>query len=122
MATFPNQFIITFAPAPKTDANNPYHKINMDALQNAMNDLKKMGSLKMWMYLTTHSDTKSFGLSKKACEDWGIKKDAYYAAQEELEQKGYLKKLGNDRYEFSQVPVVMHTTTTPVQKWDYSDF
>lgn len=82
-----------------------------------MNDLKKLGSLKLWIYLTMHSSMKSFGLSKKACEDWGIKKDAYYAAQEELEEKGYLKKIGKDKYEFSQIPVVVHTPTTTT--WDF---
>lgn len=45
-----------------------------------MNDLKKVGSVKLWMYLTLHSNVSAFGLSKKACEEWGIKKDAYYAA------------------------------------------
>ena len=120
--TYPNQFIITFPPQPKTDANHPYYKVNLDALQNAMNDLKKSGSLKLWMYLAIHSDMSSFGLSKKACEEWGLKKDAYYAAWEELEQKGYLKKIGNDRFDFTQIPVVIHTPQiekSSVVAWDF---
>ena len=117
---YPNQFLITFAPEPKTDANHPYHKVNVDALQNAMNDLKKPGSLKLWLYLTMHSNIDAFGLSKKACEEWGLKKDAYYAAQEELEEKGYLKKLGKDKFEFTQIPVVIHTPTTETPSvWDF---
>ena len=118
MATaYPNQTVIVFAPEPKTDAKNPYYKINLDVLQNAMNDLKKVGSFKLWMYLATHNSMKTFNLSKKACEDWGIKKDSYYAAQEELKEKGYLKKIATDKYEFSQIPTIIHTTTTTT--WDF---
>lgn len=89
-----------------------------------MNDLKKVGSVKLWMYLTLHSNVSAFGLSKKACEEWGIKKDAYYAAQEELEEKGYLKKIGVDKYEFTQVPIKMVVVPKTEMKtsptvWDF---
>ena len=31
-AMFANQYMITFAPEPKTDATHPYYKMNIDAL------------------------------------------------------------------------------------------
>ena len=119
--TYPNQYIVTFAPEPKTDANNPYHKVNTDVLQNASNDLTKIGSVKLWMYLTAHSGMKEFGLSRKACEEWGIKKDSYYQGQKELEEKGYLKPLGPGKYEFTQFPIKIVTPENVISKplWDF---
>ena len=88
-----------------------------------MNDLKKVGSIKLWMYLVLRSDMGSFGLSQKACEEWGIKKDSYYSAQEELVEKGYLKEIGVNKYEFIQIPmkivVVPKTETKTPTAWDF---
>jgi hypothetical protein len=41
-------------------------------------------------------------LSQKACRDWGIKKDSYYAGVEELVSKGYLVPIyvGSNIYKF----------------------
>jgi hypothetical protein len=41
-------------------------------------------------------------LSQKACHDWGIKKDSYYAGVEELVSKGYLVPIyvGSNIYKF----------------------
>ena len=119
--TYPNQYIITFAPEPKTDAKNPYHKMNIDVLQNAMNDLTKVSSMKLWMYLVAHSGIDGFGLSQKACEEWGIKKDSYQTGKKELIEKGYLKEIGHNRYEFRQVPIKIVTpeTITPKTVWDF---
>ena len=118
-AMFANQYTITFAPEPKTDATHPYYKMNIDALQNAMNDLTKIGSVKLWTYLALHSGLPSFGLSQKACEEWGIKKDSYYKAQEELKEKGYLREIGKNQLEFTQIPTVIHTMTAVGTQWDF---
>lgn len=117
--TYANQYIITFGPQPKTDANNLYHKFNLDALQNAMDDLSKVGSVKLWLYLATHSDMSTLALSQKACEEWGIKKDSYQSAKKELIDKGYLVSTGKDKYEFKQVPIPIISMPTPTPKWDF---
>ena len=41
-------------------------------------------------------------MSQKACHDWGIKKDSYYAGVEELVSKGYLVPIygGSNIYKF----------------------
>ena len=106
MAKYPNQYTIVFAPPPKTDANNPYNKINSDVLQSVAADLNKVGALKLWLYLVSHSGMKILELSQKACEQWGMKKDSYYSGKDELVEKGYLVEVGPSRYEFKQLPVV----------------
>ena len=129
--TYANQYIITFGPQPKTDAKNLYHKFNLDALQNAMNDLTKIGSVKLWTYLAIHSDMDTLALSQKACEEWGIKKDSYQSAKKELIDKGYLTAIGKDKYEFKQIPMPIVSVPTPqiqemvapqvqpISKWDF---
>lgn len=103
---YPNQYSIVFAPSPKTDANNPYNKINSDVLQEVCCDLSKVGAIKLWLYLVAHSSMKELALSQKACEEWGLKKDSYYSGKDELVNKGYLTEIGPSRYEFRQIPDV----------------
>ena len=62
---------------------------NLDALQTAMKTLNGSG-LKLWLYLNKNQDGYRFELSRVDCANWGIKKDSYYKAVEELIQKGFL--------------------------------
>ena len=74
---------------------------NQDALQQAMTKLKGSG-LKMWLYINKNQDNYRFELSRKACEDWGIKKDSYYDGFNDLVKQGYLRpsKEGSNVYHF----------------------
>ncbi len=63
--------------------------INLESLQAAMNCLRGSG-LRLWLYLTKNQMGYSFELSQKACANWGIKKDSYYTAIKELQDKGFL--------------------------------
>ena len=74
---------------------------NLEALQQAMNTLKGSG-LKMWLYLNKNQDNYRFELSRKACEEWGIKKDSYYDGFNDLVKHGYLRlsKEGSNVYHF----------------------
>ena len=63
---------------------------NQDALQQAMTNLKGSG-LKMWLYINKNQDNYRFELSRKVCEDWGIKKDSYYDGFNDLVKHGYLR-------------------------------
>ena len=74
---------------------------NQDALQQAMTKLKGSG-LKMWLYINKNQDNYRFELSRKACEDWGIKKDSYYDGFNDLVKHGYLRlsKEGSNVYHF----------------------
>ena len=81
--------------------------MNIEALKQAMINLNGNSGLLLWLYLNKNDD-KYFPieLSQKASEAWGIKKDSYYRAVEELIAKGYLVG-GEDSnlYTFYEVPV-----------------
>lgn len=108
-AKYPNQFTIIFGNKMLADKTHPYTLMNSVALQNAMNDLKPAG-LKMWLYLVTLMDEKDYGLSPKACQDWGIKKDSYYTGKDELIEKGYLRQVGSSKFQFDYQPILINTS------------
>ena len=97
----PNQKIVQIAPRTKRDADHLFATMNIDALQAAVQDLKG-SALKLWLYFNKNQDGYQFELSQKACCDWGIKKDSYYAGVEELVSKGYLVPIymGSNIYKF----------------------
>ena len=84
-----NQKIVQIAPRVKRDKDHLYAMMNLEAMQEAM---KVLGgsSIKLWMYFNKNQDNHRFELSRVACEEWGIKKDAYYHAVKELTNKGFL--------------------------------
>lgn len=85
----PNQKTVKLAPRTKRDSEHLYSMNNLDALQMAMKTLNGSG-LKLWLYLNKNQDGYRLELSRVDCANWGIKKDSYYKAVEELIQKGYL--------------------------------
>lgn len=101
----PNQKIVQVAPRTERSKTNLYATMNIDALQQAMQDLKGSG-LKMWLYFNKNQDKYTFELSRKACEEWGIKKDSYYDGLRNLEEKGYLRQShqGSNFYQFYETP------------------
>ena len=90
---------------------------NQDALQQAMTKLKGSG-LKMWLYINKNQDNYRFELSRKACEDWGIKKDSYYDGFNDLVNHGYLRlsKEGSNVYHFFENALAENPTS------GYSEF
>lgn len=102
--SFQNQKIIKVI---KENCNkeNLYTVINLQALQNAMNNLKGE-TFKLWIYLSKNQNGYQLELSQKACLEWGIKKDAYYAAVEKLIKLHYLQPIydGSNIYTFSETP------------------
>ena len=71
-----------------------------------MKDLRP-SSLKLWLYLNKNSEKFHLELSNRACLEWGIKKDSYYSAIEELIGKGYLvpAREGSNQYFFDELPL-----------------
>ncbi len=61
---------------------------------------------KLWCYMTKNQNKYGFDLSQKACEAWGIKKDAYYKAVESLINNKYLVPVrdGSNYYIFHELP------------------
>jgi hypothetical protein len=66
----------------------------------------------MWLYFNKNQDGYDVELSQKACLNWGIKKDSYYAGIEELVNKGYLIPIhsGSNIYKFYEKPKAEKTT------------
>ena len=97
----PNQKVVRIVQREKRDKKHLYAMYNQDALQQAMCKLKGSG-LKMWIYINKNQDGYQFELSRKACEEWGIKKDSYYDGLRDLENNGYLRpaKPGSNIYHF----------------------
>lgn len=54
----------------------------------------------MWLYLDKNTNGYRLELSQKACADWGLKKDSYYRAVKELQEKGYLQETTGGRFIF----------------------
>ena len=85
----PNQKTIKLAQRTRRDAEHLYSMNNLEALQLAMQVLNGSG-LKLWLYMNKNQDGYRFELSRVDCAKWGIKKDSYYSAVEELINKGFL--------------------------------
>lgn len=88
----------------KCDMLNHYAVVNINALQQAMCNLKKAGTFKLWMYLAKNQNGYSFDLSCVDCGKWGIKPDTYHAAVKELIEKKYLIEIKNKNYDFYEIP------------------
>lgn len=106
MITYPNQRILCNAKYSKCDSDNYYMKLNLLALEKAMIRLNNPSSLKLFLYLSKNQESYKYAISSKDIMTFcGISKNAYLRAWNELEDKGYLIKKGNNRdYEFIQEP------------------
>ena len=102
----PNQKTVKLAPRIKRDSEHLYCMANLEALQSAMQTLNGSG-LKLWLYLNKNQDGYRFELSRVDCAKWGIKKDSYYSAVDELINKGFLVQdhYGSNMYWFHEKAV-----------------
>ena len=107
----PNQNKVKIGSRPKRNKDNLYAMMNLDALRQAMSDLKG-SSLKMWLYFNKNQDGYAFELSRKDCESWGIKKDSYYSGLQDLIDKRFLvqEREGSNLYIFYEVPLSENQT------------
>ena len=93
MPKVPNQKTITIKKE-KCDTVNLYAKINIEALTNAMQDLKGE-SFKLWIYFSK-VDVLKFGIGSVS---------SYNRAVAELTEKGYLQEVSKDVYNFIERPL-----------------
>lgn len=93
----------------KTDDNNYYAKINLDALQNAMHSLSPK-AFELWIYFAKNQDNYTFYLSKVDFLNWSnVKSTSYYQAFDELVQARYLIAIDTynaepKKYNFYETP------------------
>ena len=100
----PNQKIIKISKEP-CDKEHLYTPINLMALQMAALSLKGE-TFKLWLYFSKNKDGHLLELSQKDAENWGVKKDAYYAGVKALAEKGYLVPIDGSptKFLFSEKP------------------
>lgn len=111
---YPNQFTVVSGPRPKKDSEHLYTRVSVDALQQVCNDLNGV-ALKLYLYLVKNKEDFTLGLSPTAAKAWGIKKDSYYNAKDELIEKGYLVEKGNSIYEFMELPNHVEANASTMQ-------
>ena len=75
-----------------------------------MERLNGNSGLLLWLYLDKNADGYRLELSQKACEEWGIKRDSYYRAVKELQDKGYLQETGGGRFIFHEAGAPQEAT------------
>ena len=103
MITVPNQKTITIV-KDKCDKQNYYATYNLEALQNAMLDLKGE-TFKLWCYLGKNQNNYEFALSKVDALNWGMgSKSSYDRAVKELIDKKYLVETSPNHYDFYETP------------------
>lgn len=89
----PNQRVIQIGQRVERNKDNVYATMNIDALQYAMKTLNGNSGLLLWLYLNkNHDNFFPIELSQKACAEWGLLKDSYYRAFNELEKHGFLRR------------------------------
>lgn len=96
----------------ESNKDNKYGIFNLDALNNAMIDLKGE-TFKLWCYINKNQDNYTFALSKVDAIKWGIgSKSSYDRAVKELIEKGYLVETTPNHFEFYELPKVEEITIT----------
>ena len=95
-ASVPNQRNITVHKA-KADKQHLYTPINLNALDNAVNRLKSLAGIKLFLYIAKNQDKYNFYLSSSDFMAWaGVGRAAYNSAFDELVKEGFLiKKFGD---------------------------
>lgn len=84
------------------DNQNLYTVINIDSLREAMINLNRGSSLKLWIYLAKNQNGYQFDLSAVDCAEWGMKVDSYHSAVKDLKKKGYLQETKPNHFIFRE--------------------
>ena len=125
--SYPNQKIVEVNKQP-CDATNVYIKMNVEAIDDALMNLKQGSVLKVWMYFAKNQNGYEFELSSKHVMAYcNITEKTYREAIKTLIEKRYLvpRAEGSNRYDFYEIPVkitvpkdgatvVCHTSTEHV--------
>ena len=99
MAKYANQKTVELADRVSRNKENIYATINIQALQDAMINIKGE-TIKLWLYINKNQNNYKFDLSQKELEKWGLKKDSYYNAINKLIELGYLVVTDNNKLIF----------------------
>lgn len=99
MAKYANQDRIVMGERVARDTNHPYCMMNLQALQDALVNIRTVGGIKLWMYLNKNSGSYVVDLSRaELMQHWGFSKDNYLGGKNELKKLGYLTPVdGSDK-------------------------
>lgn len=103
----PNQKIVTVSKEP-CDEINIYVKMNVDAIDQALMNLKQGSVLKVWMYFAKNQNGYTFELSSKHVMAYcNITDKTYREAIKTLIEKRYLvpRADNSNLYDFYEIPV-----------------
>lgn len=107
--TYPHQRIIKIH---REEAKSDFLGIKNENWQAASRDLGAH-ALRLYLYLAANADGFNLALSQRAAEKAiGIPRSTYYDQFRVLENKGYLKKLHGNTYEFFETPQPRDRTST----------
>ena len=98
VAKYANQDRILMGERVVRDKAHPFTMMNLEALQLAMQKIKTVGGIKLWMYLNKNADNYVVDLSRaELVAHWGFSKDTYLSGKNELKKLGYLTSVnGSD--------------------------
>lgn len=103
MSTNPNQTIVRIESSPCDDIHLCSMR-NIEAECAAARDLK-YSTMILWLYCSQYQDGDKFILSPKAVkETMGLNERTYRTCKDELIEKGYLVKVGDNQYMFYEMP------------------
>lgn len=115
----PGQKVIYIGDRLPRDTSNLYTIQSIKALQHAANDLNG-NQFKLWMYLSKNQDNFVLELSPKGALEWGLKKDTYARAVNDLIEKGYLQCVDVEKNEWKFEEYPQKVGTVPNGKtWDF---
>ncbi len=95
----PNQKIVYIGNRVERDATHPYTEQSIEAMAHAARELSG-DRFKVWMYLSKNRDDFVLELSQKDLLKWGVKKDTYQRAVNDLIELGYLVQIDEKRNEW----------------------
>ena len=81
------------------DVSHPYTEQSIEAMAHAARELSG-DRFKVWMYLSKNRDDFVLELSQKDLLKWGVKKDTYQRAVNDLIKLGYLVQIDEERNEW----------------------
>jgi hypothetical protein len=98
-----NQRTVEIGPKAKSNAKNTFTVINLNALQQAMNDLDN-SDFKLWMFYEQNALGFKVPSGPAYVAMWGLSRSSYYRAFNTLVEKGYLVKISEGYYKFYETP------------------
>ena len=103
MTTNPNQLVVEVQKEP-CDKTHLYSMRNLEAEAAAARDLK-YSTMILWLYLSRNQNGYELALSPKDVEEtMGLSERTYRTCKDELIEKGYLVKVGDNQYMFYEMP------------------